>query len=224
QKFPDCWCFSPLLVKDYSLIVCPKMDPVNVPFSLGDSAVLSCDPNVKEPFTVQWYRRNNLETDNLVVDTKDPHARVPEGFKDKFNVSQLDSSLVLFNLSAEDKGEYWCAALVDIDFLDEGDSDELPDNGYTAQCVFSRRSRLVPTGQEDPSSSSTVAFVVLAVVAGVVILAVLCAVLAIQLIRRRKACQSCRYSSKLPGHQALEGGPRDDVTCTVRLDPTAPSL
>ncbi|KAL4659308.1 hypothetical protein GN956_G3557 [Arapaima gigas] len=218
-------CFSPLLVKEYSLIVCPKMDPVEVPFSLGDGAILSCDPNVKEPYSVQWYRRNNLETDDLVLDTKDPRSRIPENLKGKLSVSQLDSSLMLHNLTAEDKGEYWCVALVDVDFLDNfGDYEDLLGTDYVAQCVLSQRTRLVPLEQGDTPSSSIMVYVVLAVVAGVVLLVVLCGILAVQLMRRRRASQGCRYVSKRPGQHSSEGGPGDDVTCTERLDPTVLSL
>uniref|UniRef100_A0A667ZLH7 Ig-like domain-containing protein n=1 Tax=Myripristis murdjan TaxID=586833 RepID=A0A667ZLH7_9TELE len=99
------------LIAVYSLLVCPKFDPYTFYFSQGESAVLKCNTDIfrAEYKEILWFRRTAEQDYRPLFDTR--HGVVPLDLEGKFNTSMLPSSLILFNLSQTDSGEYLCAVM-----------------------------------------------------------------------------------------------------------------
>uniref|UniRef100_A0A667ZUU1 Ig-like domain-containing protein n=1 Tax=Myripristis murdjan TaxID=586833 RepID=A0A667ZUU1_9TELE len=99
------------LIAVYSLLVCPKFDPHTFYFSQGESAVLKCNTDIfrAEYKYILWFRRTAERHYRPLFDTR--HRVVPLDLEGKLNTSKLPSSLIIFNLSQMDSGEYLCAVM-----------------------------------------------------------------------------------------------------------------
>lgn len=215
-------CFSPLPVKEYSLTVCPTIEPITTSFIHGDKAVLICNPGLQELYRVQWYRRRGPEMDELLLDTKDP--QVPEEMRGRVTMSKLDFSLSLSNLSVEDQGEYFCAVLDDGDYPFSYDLDVLPDSGFEEICAASQTHHLLYVGEVTARHATSSLYVVWGALAGCVLLGVAVVVLLGYWVTKRWASRRLRDPSKQPGPQDYDREPNEEIACNQRLDPTLHNL
>ncbi|KAJ8367597.1 hypothetical protein AAFF_G00314470 [Aldrovandia affinis] len=122
-------CVLPSHVTEYSLYVCPERDPGGVVSAAGESAVLSCSPDMEDSYSVRWYRRADPSQELLILDSEDPSGPVPGELYGRVNVSRYNYSLLLSDLSPQDSGEYWCVVLSVLDYMDGDGHQDSEDYG-----------------------------------------------------------------------------------------------
>uniref|UniRef100_A0A667Y1D5 Ig-like domain-containing protein n=1 Tax=Myripristis murdjan TaxID=586833 RepID=A0A667Y1D5_9TELE len=109
-------CFSSsALHAIYFLVVCPDSAPADVQlFSKGDEVTLRCNHNHGDKMWVLWFRKKDQVEGPVYVpyplDSTDALMQ-DKGFGGRVKMSFPDKSLIISNVSLEDRGEYWCAAV-----------------------------------------------------------------------------------------------------------------
>jgi len=116
-------CFSPTLVVQYFLVLCPGAEPREKSAAEGGDVLLECDArhkvSVGDANRVQWRRDRAAGEERLTPDTEADRAapRPREPGWGVTEVSEDGSSLKLTGLTADDTGLYWCVVLAGPDPL-----------------------------------------------------------------------------------------------------------
>uniref|UniRef100_A0A667ZIJ7 Ig-like domain-containing protein n=1 Tax=Myripristis murdjan TaxID=586833 RepID=A0A667ZIJ7_9TELE len=99
----------------YFLVVCPDFAPADVQlYSKGDEITLRCDHDHGDNILVLWFRKKDQVEGPVYA--SDPsfaanNLMQDKGFEGRVKMSFPDKSLIISDVSLEDGGEYWCAAV-----------------------------------------------------------------------------------------------------------------
>ncbi|CAL8358019.1 unnamed protein product [Lota lota] len=107
-------CFSPSLVIEYLIALCPRVEPREKSVVEGGDILLECNLHQKAPgdgTSVQWHRDRAAGEASLIQNTTDEAAAHPGNQRRGVIMSEDGFSLKLSGLTAEDAGVYWCIVL-----------------------------------------------------------------------------------------------------------------
>lgn len=246
----DYSCISSSFEVQYLLVICPKKKPQEKLVFEGGNISLDCDVGEDDSQSVQWYRREESGTHELIHDSNDMTVPVPEDLRGRLTPSANGFSLTISHLEETDRGLYWCVVITVPEFLeeeddydadyDEEDTDEYEssDDQYwhdTPRCMSKQETILkfknvdleavtfkpvnknpetTPTAGP-PAASNTTAYAVGAGLAGVLVVGVVVAVIA---IKRRASSPKRREASSHSGLNTTKDIKMNvDPGCTERL-------
>lgn len=215
-------CISSSLEIIYSLVLCPMKDPSlerRENFVEGGNILLECDFD-QMANSVHWYRRQSLLEDELIHDSSDGGADIPEDLRDRLIVSEHGSSLNISNMRMEDEGVYYCVVIGDHEFLldedfyddynDTGDAESDYQENWTQpqRCMSKQETTLTWTNEDPPHDFSGFLYVIVgALVLMVVVVGVIVTVIAVRRKRRRKR----------PSHCELRATEKDDDHSRIKM-------
>lgn len=126
EHFGDYACVSSVTEVQYSLILCPKKERMEVFTAVHGDVTLRCDIGQVDSYMVYWYRRQASGEEELIYDSGDDSVPVPENLQERVILHDEDSQLTILGAQRADEGLYWCVVIKGAVFLE--DEDEYEDN------------------------------------------------------------------------------------------------
>ncbi|MEQ2298813.1 hypothetical protein AMECASPLE_009150 [Ameca splendens] len=103
-------CIAPLFEIEYSLFLCPQNTLLKKVASKGENVSLDCSSGLDNHKRVQWYRRVQQETYEIIGDTNDEGVIIPNDLKGRVKLS--DSGLLTISgLEITDERMYKCVVI-----------------------------------------------------------------------------------------------------------------
>lgn len=222
-------CFSPSLVVQYFLVLCPEVEPREQSAVEGGDISLECHvphkASVGVANHVQWHRERGAGEERPTPDSEE------SGWEEI--VSEDGSSLKLSGLTADDAGLYWCVTLLEFDdeeyYSSGNDSSDYSDDDYDdvpdlyGDCIGKQEILLTvelnsgdDRGVDLPAPHTALG----AAVAGVLLVGVIVAAVVI-MKKRSKGCFKQRGTVTDTGPQSHRdaGDMAGDPGCTEMLAP-----